>query len=58
MLCLSKNFDSDKIELRPPWSLTKKFDSDNGCLNPVLEQTFYTVLMSNFLGSSWLTARY
>jgi hypothetical protein len=30
-------------------SLSNFFDSDKECLNPILEQNFYTVLMSNFL---------
>jgi hypothetical protein len=39
-LLLSNFFDSDNIGLRQPLSLWKKFDRDNGCINPILEQIF------------------
>ena len=48
-LSLSNLFDSDNIGLRQPLSLSNFFDSDKECLNPILEQNFYIVLMSNFL---------
>ncbi len=42
-------FDSENIGLRNSLSLSNFFDSDKECLNPILEQNFYTVLMLNFL---------
>ncbi len=31
-------FDSDKNKLKQPLTLSNKFDSENSCLNPILEQ--------------------
>ncbi len=42
-LSVSNFFDSDKIELRQPLSLSKKFDSDNSCLSHC--RTFSTDFM-------------
>jgi hypothetical protein len=48
-LSLANLFDSDKIKLKQPLSLSKKFDIDNYCHIPILGQIFETVLMPNFL---------
>jgi hypothetical protein len=37
---MSNFFDSDNTGFRHSLSLSKKFDSDNECLNPLLEHIF------------------
>ncbi len=41
--------DSDNIELKQSLSLSNFFDNDNDCFNSIWEQSFWTVLMPNFL---------